>query len=109
MWWRVIIITLAYLLLGAHFLRFNQTEWAIAAFVMPLLMLFRHSLATTLLKSGLLFGVVFVWAVTTYNFIDMRIALAEPWLRLAFIMGGVIIFTLFAALLTNGLNKKLRY
>ncbi|AZG72805.1 hypothetical protein [Shewanella livingstonensis] len=108
MWWRVTIISLAYLLLGAHFLRFDQHIMAIIAIGLPLLMFIKHSFVRTLLKLGLLISVVFVWAVTTFNFIDMRIALEQPWLRLAIIMASVIIFTVFAAFSTNGLNQKLR-
>lgn len=109
MWWRVVIITLAFLLLGAHFLRFSQTEWAIIACTMPLLMFIRHNVINQLLKITLLLSVIFVWAVTTFNFIDMRITLSEPWLRLAFIMTGVMLFTLFAAFCTNGLHQRLRH
>ncbi|GGQ15629.1 hypothetical protein [Shewanella litoralis] len=109
MWWRVIIITLAFLLLGAHFLRFSQTEWAIIAAIMPLLMFIRHNVISQLLKFALVLSVIFVWAVTTFNFIDMRITLSEPWLRLAIIMAGVMVFTLFAAFCTNGLNQRLRH
>ncbi len=109
MWWRVIIITLAFLLLGAHFVSFSQTEWAIIACVMPLLMFIRHNIINQLLKFTLLLSVIFIWAVTTFNFIDMRMTLSEPWLRLAMIMGGVMIFTLFAAFCTDGLNQRLRH
>ncbi len=109
MWWRVIIITLAFLLLGAHFVRFSQTEWAIIACFMPLLMFIRHNIINQLLKFTLLLSVIFIWAVTTFNFIDMRMTLSEPWLRLAMIMGGVMIFTLFAAFCTDGLNQRLRH
>jgi uncharacterized membrane protein len=108
MWWRITIISLAYLLLGAHFLRFDQHILAIIAISMPLLMFIRHSFVPTLLKIGLLISVVFVWAVSTFNFIDMRLTLDQPWLRLAIIMVSVIIFTVFAAFSTNGLNQKLR-
>ncbi|MEO3683585.1 MULTISPECIES: hypothetical protein [Shewanella] len=108
MWWRVTIISLAYLLLGAHFLRFDQHVLAIIAMSLPLLMLIRHSFTHTLLKIGLLVSVVFVWSVSAFNFIDMRIALQQPWLRLAIIMLSVMVFTVFAAFSTNGLNQKLR-
>jgi len=108
MWWRVTIISLAYLLLGAHFLRFEQHLLAILALTLPLLMFIKHPLVGTLLKTGLLISVIFVWAVSTVNFIDMRIALEQSWLRLAIIMAAVMLFTVFAAFSTNGLNHKLQ-
>ncbi|QDE30776.1 MULTISPECIES: hypothetical protein [Shewanella] len=108
MWWRVTIISLAYLLLGAHFLRFDQHILAIIAVSLPLLLLIRHAFIHTLLKLGLLISVVFVWSVSTFNFIDMRMSLEQPWLRLAIIMISVMAFTVFAAFSTNGLNHKLR-
>ena len=108
MWWRVTIISLAYLLLGAHFLRFDQPILAIVAVSLPMLMLIKHVYVHTLLKLGLLISVVFVWSVSTFNFIDMRMALQQPWLRLAIIMFSVMIFTVFAAFSTNGLNRKQR-
>ncbi|MGX9462164.1 hypothetical protein ACWXWU_13125 [Shewanella sp. A14] len=108
MWWRVTIISLAYLLLGAHFLRFDQQVLALVAMCLPLLMFIRNSFVCTLLKLGLLISVIFVWPVTTFNFIDMRMSLEQPWLRLAIIMISVMVFTLFAAFSTNGLNNRLR-
>ncbi|MCW3171672.1 hypothetical protein [Shewanella subflava] len=106
MWWRVLIIAIAYLLIGAHFLRFNQIELAIFAAILPSLMLIKHVVATRLLQLGLVLGCIFVWGISTVDFVQMRMAMDAPWLRLACIMSGVMAFTLFAAYCCNGLTTR---
>ncbi|UJF21082.1 hypothetical protein L0B17_13075 [Shewanella sp. OMA3-2] len=106
MWWRVLIITLAYLLIGAHFLRFNNIELAVITTTSPLLMFIKHVFITRLLQLGLILSSIFVWGFSTAEFIDMRINLEAPWMRLVSIMAGVIVYTLFAAYLCNGLTKR---
>ncbi|MBR9729227.1 hypothetical protein ACFOD0_11835 [Shewanella intestini] len=104
MWWRVLIVTLAYWLMSAHFLRFDQFTFTVLAALMPLAMIIRHKLAQIALQVGLIVGCIFVWGISTFDFVSQRIALDAPWTRLVIIMSGVVLFTLFAAYCCKGLN-----
>ncbi|NKF52650.1 hypothetical protein G3R49_19005 [Shewanella sp. WXL01] len=108
MWWRVIIVTLAYLLIGAHFLRYGEVEIAALSAAMPLFIAFRHRLSNLIMQLGLIASSVLVWGVSTFEFINMRMAMDTPWQRLALIMATVIIFTLFAAYCCSGFQKRRR-
>ncbi|WP_242620255.1 hypothetical protein [Shewanella maritima] len=61
MWWRVIIVTLAYLLIGAHFLRYGEVEIAALSAAMPLFIAFRHRLSNLIMQLGLIASSVLVW------------------------------------------------
>ncbi|RTR26320.1 hypothetical protein [Shewanella atlantica] len=106
MWWRVTIITLAYLLLGAHFMRYGQVILCAAYAAAPLLLFFKHPMITKLLQIVLVISAVLVWGMSSYNYIQMRITMGEPWYRLAGIMSAVTLFTLAAALCCNGVITK---
>ncbi|MCK8047341.1 hypothetical protein MSG37_20875 [Shewanella sp. 1CM18E] len=106
MWWRVVIIFLAYVLIGAHFLRFGQTEACIAFALSPLLLFIRAAWATRLLQLGLVVSAVLVWGLSSFEYIQMRIAADAPWYRLSAIMAAVTAFTLLAAWCGNGIIEK---
>ncbi|MBY5991821.1 hypothetical protein [Ferrimonas balearica] len=97
MYWRILLVALAYLLLGAHFLRFGALYPAVALALSPLLMLTRQAWAVRALQLGLVTGAVLVWLPTAYEFVAMRMAHGAPWLRLAAIMSAVTGFTLLSA------------
>lgn len=97
MFWRIPLLVLAYLLLAAHFMRFGaQLPMAVLALA-PVLLFVRKRWAIQLLQVGLVIGVVAVWFPSTLEFINQRQSVGAPWLRLAAIMGGVMLFTLSAA------------
>ncbi|GIU08105.1 MULTISPECIES: hypothetical protein [unclassified Shewanella] len=106
MWWRILLISLAYLLIGAHFLRFGQNEACIAFALCPLLLFIKTTWATRLLQLGLIVSAVLVWGVSSFEYVQMRIIAEAPWYRLSAIMAGVIAFTLFAAWCCNGIIQK---
>lgn len=108
MWWRFLMIILAYLLIGAHFLRFEQNELAIAFALAPILLFIKTNWAIRLLQLGLIVSAALVWGVSAFDYIQTRIAMGTPWLRLSLIMSGVILFTCFAAACGNGIIKKRR-
>ncbi|WP_299797035.1 hypothetical protein [uncultured Shewanella sp.] len=106
MWWRITIISLAYLLLGAHFMRYGQIALCSAYAAAPLLLFFKHPMITKLLQLVLVVSAVLVWGMSSYDYIQMRIAMGEPWYRLSAIMATVTLFTLGAALCCNGVISK---
>ena len=106
MWWRVLIIFLAYVLIGAHFLRFGHNEACIAFALSPLLLLIKSTWATRILQLGLVISAILVWGLSAFEYIQMRIAADAPWYRLSAIMTAVIAFTLLAAWCGNGIIEK---
>lgn len=106
MWWRVTIITLAYLLLGAHFMRYGQMFICAAYVAAPLLLVFKHTKLTHLLQIILAVSAVLVWGVSSYDYVQMRIAMEAPWYRLSAIMSGVTLFTVFASFCCSGIIAK---
>ncbi|WP_144206687.1 hypothetical protein [Shewanella donghaensis] len=106
MWWRIALITFAYILLSAHFLRYGQTSLAITCAALPLLLTLRINIISRLIQVGLVFATVSVWGVSTFQYIDFRMSVEQPWYLLAVIMGSVILFSLFASYSINGLLKQ---
>ena len=88
---------LSALLLGAHFLRAGQPLLLGLCLGAPLLLLVRRPWVPPLLSLGLLGGSL-CWVWTGAVLARQRLALGEPWLRMALILGGVALFTAGAAL-----------
>ncbi|QQX82026.1 hypothetical protein JK628_09555 [Shewanella sp. KX20019] len=106
MWWRILFISLAYLLLGAHFLRFGQNEACIAYALAPALLFIRSTWMTRLLQLALIVSAFLVWGVSGFEYVQTRILAEAPWYRLSIIMSSVVMFTLFAAWCGNGIIDK---
>lgn len=66
----------------------------------------KSAVVVRILQVGLLAGALLVWAKSGFEYVAMRQAMDAPWLRLAFIMGGVTLFTLLCAWSGNGLAKN---
>lgn len=90
---------LSALLLAAHFLRTGNfvAVAALLAFV-PLLAV-RRRWVPVVVRMTLSLGTG-IWLYTLARFALERVRLGEPWLRLAFILGGVAAFTALASLPT---------
>ncbi len=106
MFWRIPLLVLAYLLLAAHFMRFGaQLPMAVLALA-PVLLFVRQRWAIQLLQAGLVIGVAAVWFPNTLEFVTQRQATGAPWMRLAAIMAGVMLFSLTAAWAIHPLARK---
>ena len=105
MWWRILIIFLAFALLGAHFLRFGQTVISAVFIAAPLLLVIRHAFITRSLQLILIASSIFVWGLTGLDYVQMRISMNAPWLRLAIIMSTVTLFTLLASFCCQGIQR----
>ncbi|MCL1058640.1 hypothetical protein L2729_11645 [Shewanella gelidimarina] len=103
MWWRILFISVAYLLLGAHFLRFGQNEVCIASALAPVLLFIRATWMTRLLQLALIVSAFLVWGTSGFEYVQARIVAEAPWYRLSIIMSSVVAFTLFAAWCGNGI------
>lgn len=108
MWWRSIWIIVAYWLLNAHFLRYDQLYLAGTFALAPLGIYLKHSLIIRLLQVILFVSIFSVWGVTAIDAIQIRMAHGTPWIRLAVIMGAVMLFTFGAIFCFNGILRLRR-
>lgn len=110
MWWRVSWIIIAFWLLSAHFLRYDQLVLTGLFAFAPLGLLIKPPVVIRLLQAILFISVVIVWGTTAIDAVQMRIAHDAPWIRLAIIMGGVMLFSLGAVWSANGIwRNRARY
>jgi uncharacterized membrane protein YfcA len=93
---RLLPAVLAFLLLGAHFYRAGQTALAVLSAAFAVLPFIRHRAAGIAAQVALLLGAL-EWVRTLFAFAGARVAQGGPVLRLALILGAVVVFTLLAA------------
>lgn len=99
-------VVLSLVVLGAHFMRDgNMIGVGVAAATIGLLFV-RQPWAARLVQVVLVVGAL-EWAYTLYRLVQMRMALEQPFARLAVILGVVIAITLLSAALfqAKGLRK----
>ena len=106
MWWRILLIILAYLVLGAHFLRYGNALVAVPVALLPALLLTRRPWSVLVVQVGLVLSTLLVWLPTTHRLISMRIAFEQPWMRMAVILGAVMLCNLLIAWGANGIRTK---
>lgn len=98
---RLLPAALAALLLGAHFYRARQLVLVAAALVVLALVFVARRGAVRAAQLALFAG-AFEWLRALQSFAELRAAAGAPWTRLAWILGGVAVFTGVAALLLEG-------
>lgn len=91
-------VLFALLLLGAHSLRWGDTPQTALWCLLGGLVFVRQTWCRYVLVVVLAYG-AWQWWGTTTTLVQMRLAMEEPWLRLAGIMGGVFLLTLSSAFL----------
>lgn len=82
------LTVLAQLLLAAHALRRGDWSLCAALAVLPLTLLTRLGAARLVAAAVLLLGAA-LWVAAGVEFVQLRLALGEPWLRLAGILAAV--------------------
>lgn len=99
------LTVLAHLLLAAHALR--RGDWALCAALagLPLMFLSRLGASRLVAAAVLLLGAA-QWVSAGLEFVQLRLALGEPWLRLAFILAAVCALTLACALWLLGQRAR---
>jgi len=101
----LIPIILANLLFAAHVMRFNGMYWTLLILALLFTLFIRRDWILRLWQ--VLVGLAIIeWILTTIRFVQMRMTLEAPYIRLMFIMGAVILFNLFVLLWLQ--NKKLK-
>jgi hypothetical protein len=93
---RLLLPFLALLLLAAHFYRADWMWLAALCGALTLLLAVPRPWAARTLQVALVLG-AFEWLRTLAAFASTRMALGQPYLRLALILGAVAAFTLLAA------------
>jgi len=105
---RLIPLVLAFLLLGAHFLRDGNLVLVIVSLLIPWLLLIKKPWAL-LGVQWLTYLSALVWVRTAIVLVQQRMMMGAPWLRLSLILAGVALFTLYAGYLLNSKAVKKRY
>ncbi|WP_082936318.1 4Fe-4S binding protein [Halodesulfovibrio spirochaetisodalis] len=96
----LVIPVLGVLLLAAHFLRFGDTGLAIALAGVSGLCFTRLAWGRIVCATVLFLG-SFLWIQTGIDFVQIRMAVGQPWIRLAVIMSAVCGFSLAGAWLLS--------
>jgi len=103
-------VFLSALLLGAHFLRSGSVLMAVFTLLFPFVLFIKRSWAARLVQLFLAFGVI-EWAITLLHLVAERRVDGQPWIRLAIILGIVVLFTGSSALIfsfSRSLRKRYR-
>ncbi len=101
-------IVLSLLVLGAHFLRYDNMAGVIVAVVLIGLLFVRKPWAPRVLQVALLLGAL-EWAHTLYQLVQARAAQGIPATRLVIILATVIAVTAASALLFESKTMKKIY
>ncbi len=94
---RLLPLIFSVLLLAAHFLRFHGLL-PMAIFLMFLFLLVIRKMWVIRFWQVVLSLGTLLWIDTTFRLIQFRIAMNQPWLRMAIIMGVIIFFTAFSGI-----------
>jgi len=101
-------VWLSLLLLAAHFYRAQNTVLAVAALLLVALLLVRKAWAARVVQVGLGLGTL-EWLRTLVVFAQERMAMGQPWLRLALILGAVAAFSALATMVFRQPKVRARF
>ncbi len=105
---RVILYSLAALLLGAHFLRAGNILLVLLCIAAPFAFFNRRRLSLVLLQV-LAYGAAATWLHTAWQLAEARQSLGQNWALAAAILGAVALYSLLAGLLLNSRVMRERY
>lgn len=98
-------VVLSIVVLGAHFMRGGNWIGVFVSLLVMALLFIRRPWAARVVQVVLLLGAL-EWAHTLYEFVQMRAAHGQPFVRLAVILGVVETVTLLSALLFQSATLK---
>ncbi len=104
----LIVPGLALALLGAHFYRAGSWPLMLACVVLVALLAWPRAWVARLVQACLFAGAL-EWAWTAYAFVQQRIAMGQPWTRLALILGAVTLLTAASALVFRSERLRARF
>lgn len=108
MFFRVIPLILASLMLSAHFYRHWNYPLMILSLLVPSLLFIKRRWSLIAVQVCTILGVG-VWISTIVDIAKERITMEVPWGKMAVILGAVALFTIFAGLLLNSSKVKDKY
>ena len=108
MFFRVIPLILASLMLSAHFYRHLNYPLMIISFLAPCLLFIKRRWCLITVQVFTIFGGG-VWITTIVEIAKERITMGAPWGKMAVILGVVALFTIFAGQLLNSSKVKEKY
>ena len=91
-------IVLSLIVLGAHFMRYGNTVGVIGSVVLVAMLFIRRPWAARAMQAALVLAAL-EWLHTLYNLVQVRIALDQPFTRMAVILGVVAAVTAGSSLL----------
>lgn len=103
---RIALVGLSTLVLGAHFLRADQTLLVLAVVFCPLILLSGRAWALRTVQLVLAAGAL-EWVRTTIQLVDLRRAAGQPFLRMAAILGTVAVLTALSSVLLESRARRL--
>lgn len=98
---RLLPAFLCCVLMGAHFLRMGMLPLVIFCCVFPFVLFLRAPAVRWVVIAALSLGAA-TWVLTTLQLVMVRQQTDSPYLRLALILGGVVLFHFLAAGLLFG-------
>ncbi len=101
-------VVLSLVVLGAHFMRYDNSVGVVGALVLIALLLVRRPWVARLMQVVLMLGAL-EWAHTTYELVQVRAAQGQPFTRMAVILGVVAAVTFLSALLFQSPTLKKSY
>ena len=108
MFLRLIPAILAFLLLGAHFLRSGNIFLLGLCVLTPCLLLIKKRWILLLVR-WLAYAGALVWIHTIFVLVRQRIITGDPWGRMLLILLGVMLFTIYAGYLLGSDGIRQRY
>lgn len=104
----LLLPVLALGLLGAHFYRAAAWPLVLLCVLLVVLLARPRAWVARLVQLALVLGAL-EWLWTALLLVQQRLALGQPWLRLALIMGAVAVFTAASALVFRSAALRARY
>ncbi len=105
---RLLPVFISFLLIGAHFLRAGATFLALICLLAPCLLIFTRPWSVRLVQALLILSAV-EWLRTLIHLVQLRMEMGFDWIRLAIILGGVILFSAGSALIFLHPDIKKKY
>lgn len=105
---RTIMIIIASLILGAHFMKASNYLLTLVYIIAPFILLIKERWSLIALQALMYIGGG-VWISTIIVIAQERILYGQPWSRMALILGAIALFTILAGLLLNSPKVKEKY
>jgi len=103
-----ILTSLSFIFLAAHFSRADINILALTSLIIPVLMFIKRPVIVRIIQIALILGAA-EWVRATFEYVEIRKAVGEDYIRLIIILAFVTLFTLSSALLFQSKKMKTLY